>query len=165
MAIRNSWGSSVYVQDIMQTGPTTIQHHAKLREAIDLMTARHLQALMVVDEQQRFVGEISALQMAKILLPRNARVFIGDQPDASASETLLDLVSRLRPYLDRLVADFVDHDVPTVHAKTPLADALLLLRGGALRIPVTEGPDNRLVGALSVLTVLRKVGEGAAAAA
>jgi hypothetical protein len=30
---------------------------------------------------------------------------------------------------------------------------------------VTEGPDNRLVGALSVLTVLRKVGEGAAAKA
>lgn len=148
----------------MQTGPTSIQHHAKLREAIDLMTARHLQALMVTDEQHCFVGEISALQLAKILLPRNSRVFIGDHPEAIANETVLDLVSRLRPYLDRPVADFVDHDVPTVHPKTPLTEALLLLRGGALRIPVTEGADNRLVGALSVLTVLRKVGEGAAAA-
>jgi CBS domain-containing protein len=155
----------VYVHDIMQTGPTAIQLNASLREAIDLMTSRHLQALMVVDERQCFVGEISALQLAKILVPRNSRVFIGDQPDAITGETVLDLVSRLRPYLDRPVADFVDHEVPTVHPKTPLNEALLLLRGGALRIPVTEGPDNRLVGALSVLTVLRKVGEGAAAKA
>lgn len=149
----------------MQTGPTSIQHNAKLGDAIELMTARHLQTLMVTDEQHCFVGEISALQLAKILLPRNSRVFIGDKPEAVSGETVLDLVSRLTPYLDRRVADFVDHEVPTVHPKTPLNDALLLLRGGALRIPVTEGANNLLVGALSVLTVLRKVCEGAAKAA
>jgi CBS domain-containing protein len=152
----------VYVQEIMQSSPTAIQHRAKLREAIDLMSSRHLQSLMVVDEEQRFVGEVSALQLAKILLPHNARVFIGDHPSASADETVADLVARLAPYLDRPVADFVDHEVPTVHPRTPLTEALLLLRGGALRMPVTEGPDDRLVGAVSVLTVLRKVGQSSA---
>lgn len=155
----------MYVQDIMQVGPTSIQRQAKLREAIDLMTSRHLQTLMVTNEQNCFVGEVSALQLAKIMLPRNSRAFIGDQPEAIVSETVLDLKERLRPYLDRPVADFVDHEVPTVHPKTPLTEALLLLRGGALRIPVTEGPDHRLVGALSVLTVLRKVGESETTAA
>jgi len=155
----------MYVQDIMQIDPTAINHHAKLREAVVLMTARHLQALMVTDDRQCLVGEISASQLAKILIPHNARVFVGDRPDANAGETVVDLIARLRPYLDRPVADFVDRNTPTVHPKTPLNEALLLLRGGALRIPVTEGPDNRLVGALSVLTVLRKVGEGAAAKA
>jgi CBS-domain-containing membrane protein len=126
------------------------------------MSARHLQALLVVDEQQRFVGEVSAWQLAKILVPSNSRVFIGDQPHAGADETLADLVARLGPFLDRPVSDFVDHDVPTVHPKTPLTEALLLLRGGALRMPVTEGPDDKLVGAVSVLTVLRRVGQASA---
>ncbi|MFW5680536.1 MAG: HPP family protein [Pseudomonadota bacterium] len=146
----------------MHESPTAIQRTAKLREAIELMASRHMQALLVVDDQNRFVGEISALQLAKMLVPRNARAFIGDHPDASADETVDDLVARLKPYLDRPVADFVDHDIPTVHPKTPLTEALLLLRGGALRMPVTDGPDDRLVGAVSVLTVLRRVGQSAA---
>ena len=149
----------MYVEDIMQANPTTIQRQAKLRDAIELIAERHMQALLVVDEQQRFVGEISASQLAKVLLPPNARAFVGAHPDASADETVADLVARLTPYLDRPVADFIDHDVPTVHPKTPLTEALLLLRGGALRMPVTEGADDRLVGAVSVLTVLRKVAE------
>jgi CBS domain-containing protein len=139
-----------------------VQHHAKLREVIDLMSSRHMQSVLVVDEQQRFIGEISAMQLAKILLPHNAHGFIGDHPATIADETVADLVERLSPYLDRPVADFVDHDIPTVHPKTPLTEALLLLRGGALRMPVTEGPDQTLVGAVSVLTVLRKVGQSSA---
>jgi CBS-domain-containing membrane protein len=141
----------------MQSSPTAVQNHAKLREVIDLMSSRHVQAVLVVDEQHRFIGEISALQLAKILLPHNASSFIGDLPTTTADETVEDLVARLSPYLDRPVTDFVDHDIPTVHPTTPLTEALLLLRGGALRMPVTEGPDDTLVGAVSVLTVLRKV--------
>jgi hypothetical protein len=113
---------------------------------------------MVVDEHHNYAGELNAFQLAKILLPHDARVFLGDHPAAHPGETVADLVERLTPYLDRPVADFVDHDIPTVHPKTPLIEALLLLRGGVLRMPVTEGPDNKLVGALSVLTVMRRVG-------
>lgn len=149
----------MYVRDIMQANPTVIQRKAPLGEAIDLMATRHRQALLVVDEEHRFVGELSALQLAKILLPTNARAFVGDRGNAAADETVPDLVARLRPYLDRPVSDFVDHDVPTVHPRTPLTEALLLLRGGVLRMPVTEEPDDRLVGAVSVLTVLRAVKE------
>ena len=149
----------MYVADIMQANPTVIQRKARLGEAIDLMANRHMQALLVVDDDHRFIGEISALQLAKILLPANARAFVGDRPEASADETVPDLIARLRPYLDRPVSDFVDHEVPTVHPRTPLTEALLLLRGGVLRMPVTEGPDDKLVGAGSVLTVLRKVKE------
>ncbi|TVQ31536.1 MAG: CBS domain-containing protein [Geminicoccaceae bacterium] len=151
----------MYVEDIMQTHPTAIQRKAKLREAIDLMAQRHIQAVLVVDENNRFIGEFSAIQLAKILLPPNARAFVGAHANPREDEKIPDLVARLRPYLDRPVGDFIDHDIPTVHPKTPLSEALLLLRGGALRMPVTEGPDDRLVGAVSVLTVLRKVAEDA----
>jgi CBS domain containing-hemolysin-like protein len=146
----------------MQNSPTAVQNNAKLREVIDLMSTRHVQAVLVVDEQHRFVGEFSALQLAKILVPHSATGFIGDRPTTIADETMADLVARLSPFLDRQVTDFVDHDIPTVHPKTPLTEALLLLRGGALRMPVTDGPDDTLVGAVSVLTVLRKVAQSSA---
>ena len=148
----------MYVQEIMQVNPTTIRKSEKLRAAIDLMTANHMQALMVVDNHHNYAGELNAIQLAKILLPHDARLFVGDHPAAHPGETVADLVQRLTPYLDRQVADFVDHEIPIVHPKRPLIEALLLLRGGVLRMPVTEGPENKLVGALSVLTVMRRVG-------
>jgi len=148
----------VYVQDIMQVNPTTVRKSDKLRAAVDLMTSNHLQTVMVVDDHHNYAGELNAFQLAKILLPHDARVFVGDHPAAHPGETVADLVERLTPYLDRPVADFMDQEVPTVHPKTPLIEALLLLRGGVLRMPVTEGPENKLVGALSVLTVMRRVG-------
>jgi CBS domain-containing protein len=142
----------------MQVNPTTVRKSDKLRVAIDLMTSHHLQAVMVVDDSHNYAGELNAFQLAKILMPHDARVFVGDHPAARAGETVADLVQRLTPYLDRPVADFMDQEVPTVHPKTPLVDALLLLRGGVLRMPVTEGPEHKLVGAISVLTVMRRVG-------
>ena len=148
----------MYVQDIMQVNPTTVRKSDKLRAAVDLMTSNHLQTVMVVDDHHNYAGELNAFQLAKILLPHDARVFVGDHPAAHPGETVADLVERLTPYLDRPVADFMDQEVPTVHPKTPLIEALLLLRGGVLRMPVTEGPENKLVGALSVLTVMRRVG-------
>ncbi|MEO1091548.1 MAG: CBS domain-containing protein [Pseudomonadota bacterium] len=147
----------MFVADIMQANPTAIQRSATLGEAIELMSKRHMQAVLVVDDQNRFIGEVSAYQLAKVLLPHNARAFGGSRADVSVDEPLDELVERLTPYLDRKVSDFLDHDIPTVHPKTPLTEALLLLRGGALRMPVTEGPDDKLVGAVSVLTVLRRV--------
>jgi CBS domain-containing protein len=152
------FGDHVYVQDIMQVNPTTVRKSDKLRAAVDLMTSNHLQTVMVVDDHHNYAGELNAFQLAKILLPHDARVFVGDHPAAHPGETVADLVERLTPYLDRPVADFMDQEVPTVHPKTPLVEALLLLRGGVLRMPVTEGPENKLVGALSVLTVMRRVG-------
>lgn len=147
----------MFCESVMHAGPTHIHRDAHLHEAVDLMAERHMQVLMVVGQDDRFVGELSVNQFAKALLPRSVFLEYEGHEDEAQRETLADVVSRLTPYLERPIADFIDHDVPVVRPKTPLIDALMLLRGGALRIPVVDGPNDRLVGAISMLTVMRIV--------
>ncbi len=147
----------MFCESVMQAAPTRIRRDAHLHEAVDLMGERHMQVLMVVGEENRFVGELSINQFAKALLPRSIFVEYEGHEDEAQRETLADVVGRLTPYLDRPIIDFIDHDVPVVRPKTPLVDALMLLRGGALRIPVVDGPNDMLVGAISMLTIMRVV--------
>ena len=155
----------MYCESIMSANPTSIRHDAKIRDAIHLMDERHMQVLMVTDDTGHFVGEVSIYQFAKVLLPRSVFAEYDAHDEEAQRETLADVAHRLVPYLDRVIKDFVDHDVPVVRPKTPLTDALLLLRGGALRIPVVDDPNQTLVGAVSMLTILRAVADLAEAEA
>lgn len=147
----------MFCESVMQAAPTRIRQDAHLHEAVALTAERHMQVLMVVGKDDRFVGELSMNQFAKALLPRNIFLEYEGHEEEAQRETLADVADRLTPYLDRTIADFIDHDVPVVRPKTPLIDALMLLRGGALRIPVVDGPNDKLVGAISMLTILRIV--------
>ena len=150
----------MYCDSIMQTEPTHIHRDAPLHEAVAMMAAKHMQVLMVVKDDHEFVGELTIGQFAKALVPRSMGLDPEQDHAAEAqSETLADVAGRLKPYLNRQVLDFVDHDVPVVRPTTPLIDAVMLLRGGVLRIPVVDGPRNTLVGAVSMLTVMRAVQE------
>ena len=154
----------MYCESIMSGTPTSIREDAKIRDAIHLMDERHMQVLMVTDAQGHFIGEVSIYQFAKALLPRSVFAEYEGHDDEARRETLDDVAKRLVPYLDRQIKDFMDHDVPVVRPKTPLTDALLLLRGGALRIPVVDEPNQTLVGAVSMLTILRAVADRAESA-
>ena len=75
-------------------------------------------------------------------------------PDDAEIETAEDVDNRLIPHLHRKVGDFaVAH--PVVDPEAPLSDALWLLAEGYIRLPVV-GPDRKLVGSLSSLTILRR---------
>ena len=149
----------MYCDSIMSGTPTSIRDDAKIRDAIHLMDERHMQVLMVTDAEGHFVGELSIYQFAKALLPRSVFAEYDAHDDVAGRESLAEVAHRLVPYLDRPIRDFIDHNVPVVRPKTPLTDALLLLRGGALRIPVVDQPNQILVGAVSMLTILRSVAE------
>ncbi|MCB1777947.1 MAG: CBS domain-containing protein, partial [Candidatus Competibacteraceae bacterium] len=56
--------------------------------------------------------------------------------------------------LHRKVGDFAASH-PVVEPEAPLSDALRLLSEGYIRLPVV-GPDRKLVGSLSSLTILRR---------
>ncbi|MCA8931272.1 MAG: CBS domain-containing protein [Rhodospirillaceae bacterium] len=149
----------MYCESIMSAAPTSIHEDAKIRDAIHLMEERHRLVLMVTDHTGHFVGEVSIYQFAKALLPRAVFAQYDANDEEARRETLDDVAERLIPYLDRPIRDFIDHDVPVVRPKTPLTDALLLLRGGTLRIPVVDDPNQTLVGAVSMLTILRAVAD------
>jgi CBS domain-containing protein len=151
----------MYAKDYMRHDPFTVTVDDPLSTAIDQMVSKHQADLWVVDGAFRFVGEIRALQFAKLLVP----VTVGSQyelestitNDESVAESLEEAQQRLEPFLDRKVKDFVDHQVPVVRPDLPIASALMLLRGGMIRVPIVEAGSNRLLGTFSMLTMLERL--------
>lgn len=151
----------MYAKDYMRDDPFTISVDDDLSTAIDQMVAKHQPDLWVVDENDRFVGEIRALQFAKLMVP----VTVGTQyginsaisNDESIAESLEQAQERLEPFLNRKVRDFVDHEIPVVRPDLPIASALMLLRGGLIRVPIVEAGTDRLLGTLSMLTMLARL--------
>ncbi len=133
----------------MASAPTYVFDTAPLSEALAIMERKHMQDLMVVNERLEFVGTITSFMFSKMLLPPEPQL-----PDDAEAETAEDVDNRLIPHLHRKVGDFaVAH--PVVEPEAPLSDALRLLAEGYIRLPVV-GPDRKLVGSLSSLTILRR---------
>ncbi len=157
----------MYVRNVMLVPATQIRSDATMGEALELFQKWHVQNILIHGPGGEFLGEIKATQFAKMLIPEGAgleALDVGGHEAEARRETYTDLQHRLEAHLKRPVTNFMDHDVPSVTPDTPLMDALILLRDGGLRIPVVEGPDNKLVGSLSLLTVLRRIEEHAKAA-
>jgi CBS domain-containing protein len=77
--------------------------------------------------------------------------------DESVAESLEDAKKRLEPYRNRKIKDFVDHDIPVVRPDLPIATALMLLRGGVGRVPVVDAASKKLLGTLSMLSILSRI--------
>jgi CBS domain-containing protein len=141
--------------EVMNTEPTKLRKDATLDEAIQILSTKHRYNILVVDNNDRFAGEIRTLQFAKLLLPETAGMDVEVHSERELSETVDDLKQRLLGYIDRPIEHFVDTELPTVGPDTPLIDALMFLRDGAIRLPVVDPKSGKLLGAVSVLTILR----------
>ncbi len=151
----------MFCRDIMYDNPHHVQATAALADAIGLMMDRHIQEIFVVDGDHIFLGELTAIQVTKMLLPKDQLgvPHFGSETHAQAAkERKIDhLRDRIKPYLHRQVEDFMDSNLPSVYPDTPFADAILLLRGGVLRLPVVERDSHKLVGSISVLSILGSI--------
>ncbi|MCB1766307.1 MAG: CBS domain-containing protein [Candidatus Competibacteraceae bacterium] len=133
----------------MVSAPTYVLDTEPLSEAVSIMVRKHMQDLMVVNAQGQFVGTINSFMFSKMLLPSEPQL-----PDDAENESAEDVDNRLIPHLHRKVGDFAASH-PVVEPEAPLSDALRLLSEGYIRLPVV-GPDRKLVGSLSSLTILRR---------
>lgn len=133
----------------MLSAPTYVLDTAPLSEALSIMIRKHMQDLMVVNDQGEFLGTITSFAFSKMLLPPEPQL-----PDDAENESAEDVDNRLIPHLHRKVGDFAGQH-PSVEAEAPLSEALKLLSEGYLRLPVVD-QDRKLVGALSSLTILRR---------
>ena len=135
----------------MMTAPTTVVDTAPLSVAVAVMVKKHMQDLLVVNKDGELVGEITSFMFSKMLVPSEA-----PSAEQAEKETAEDIDNRLIPHLHRKVGEFANRDVAVVEPEAPIGDALKLLGEGHLRLPVVEGPNKKLVGALSSLTMLRR---------
>ena len=133
----------------MVSAPTYVLDTEPMSEAVSIMVRKHMQDLMVVNDQHEFIGTINSFMFSKMLLPSEPQL-----PDDAENESAEDVDNRLIPHLHRKVGDFAASH-PVVEPEAPLSDALRLLSEGYIRLPVV-GPDRILVGSLSSLTILRR---------
>jgi CBS domain-containing protein len=131
----------------------TVLDSATLGEALATMVKHHRQQLLIVNAEGEYVGEVTTFTLAKMLLPPNGQQ---QSQEEAELENVVDVDDRIAPYLGRRVRDFVEHDLPIMHPDTPLAEAVKLLAGGKLRLPVVDPKTNKFVGAISSLSVLRR---------
>ena len=132
----------------------TVADTATLGQALAIMVKHHMQDLLVVNDNGEFVGEVTSFMLANLLLPSEAE---GSQTRQEAQdETVQDVDNRIAPHLVRRVADLAARSANIMNPDTPLSDALKLLASGALRLPVVDPDTNKLLGAISSLTVLRR---------
>lgn len=148
----------MYCKHYMMTEPTWIVNSAPLADALRIMVRKHMQHLIVVDADHRYVGEISAHRLARFLLPEGvdpAAPQVSLPEGFAERETAEEVDNRLIPHLREPVGSFVDEHFDPVTPDTPIALAILRFQAGVPRLAVVDG-DGRLVGALSTLTMLRR---------
>jgi CBS domain-containing protein len=143
----------MFCRHYMVRSTPTVLDTATLAEAMATMIKHHRQQLLVVNAEGEYVGEITTFILAKLLLPP------GDAPqtaEEAEKETVVDVDDRIAPYLNRKVGEFANNQLPIMNPDTPLAEAIRLLAGGKLRLPVVDPKTNKFVGAISSLSVLRR---------
>jgi CBS domain-containing protein len=128
-----------------------------VHEAIELLIDHHMYNVPVVDRDEVFVGEISAKRLTGLLLPVSLSMEQGLRHTSFMRESLGDIKQRLDAVKSKPIEPYIATDITVVYPDSPLIDALTLLFHKYIRIPVVNRDDRRLVGGISLITVLRAV--------
>ena len=135
------------VRDIMTTPVFTVRQEAPVQQAVDLLTARSVTALPVLDNFGALVGMVSEGDLLRHRVPSD--------PTAYARRDLARAAQR---------AASAVRDVMSRHPVTTTADAdvavvaEVMLQRDVRSVPVTEG--RRVVGIISRRDILRTVVRG-----
>jgi CBS domain-containing protein len=140
---------------IMHSPPTHLYLENTVHEAIELLIEHHMYNVPVVDRNEIFVGEISVKRLMGLLLPVSLSMEQGLRNTSFMRESLEDIKQRLDAVRDRPIAPYIATDITVVYPDSPLIDALMLLFHKYIRIPVVNREDGRLVGGISLITLLR----------
>ncbi len=142
---------------IMHSPPTHLYMDNTVHEAIELLIEHHMYNVPVVDRNEIFVGEISVKRLMGLLLPVSLSMEKGLRNTSFMRESLDDIKQRLDAVRDKPIAPYIATDITVVYPDSPLIDALMLLFHKYIRIPVVNREDGRLVGGISLITLLRAV--------
>lgn len=148
-----------YVQcsAIMHSPPTHLYVDNTVHEAIELLIEHHMYNVPVVDRNEKFVGEISVKRLMGLLLPVSLSMEKGLKNTSFMRESLDDIKQRLEKVKSNPIEPYIATDITVLYPDSPLIDALMLLFHKYIRIPVVSRLDGRLVGGISLITLLRAV--------
>ncbi|MFZ1986781.1 MAG: DUF190 domain-containing protein [Desulfatitalea sp.] len=126
----------------MTTPAVTIAADRPLAEAVDLMLARQVKRLPVVDESGRLTGMLSRLDIF--------RTVMREAPDWSAFRTQKIEVAHLRS-----VADIARRDTHTVTPDTPIDEVIRIIDHNDIQRVAVVDTQGKLLGVISDRDLLR----------
>jgi CBS domain-containing protein len=144
---------------IMHSPPTHLYADSTVHEAIELLIDHHMYNVPVVDRNNKFVGEISVKRLVGLLLPASLSMEQGLKNTGFIRENLADIKNRLDAVKNHPITPYIATDITVVYPDSPLIDAMMLLFHKYIRIPVVNRDDGRLVGGISLITLLRALEE------
>jgi len=124
------------VAEIMTTPAVTIPEDQPLTEAVDLMLAKGLKRLPVVDKGGRLAGMLSRLDIFKTVMR--------EAPDWNAFRAQDIEVKNLR-----IVGDIVRRDTHTVHADTTIDQVIRMIDGNDIQRVAVVSAEGKLLGIIS----------------
>lgn len=124
------------VAEIMTTPAVTISEDQPLTEAVDLMLAKGLKRLPVVDKGGRLAGMLSRLDIFKTVMR--------EAPDWNAFRAQDIEVKNLR-----IVGDIVRRDTHTVHADTAIDQVIRMIDGNDIQRVAVVSAEGKLLGIIS----------------
>ncbi len=131
---------SIVVGDVMTRRPTVIVNTASMRAALAVMRELDVRHLPVVNADHELVGMLSDRDLRGLPYPMQA---------------VSDLGGNQRPGLDEPVTSIMSSDVLFVGPYDPLVDTIeTILEGRVGAVPVVNA-ENRLVGIVSYVDILR----------
>ena len=126
------------VSDVMTLNPISIGHNATLLEAGRLLRAKNVRALVVVDEDGRYVGLISTHMIAERYISST------DALEQGASQ--MAVASSLIASLDQKVEEILESDVLQLDKEDRLDEAAADLMATSLREAIVLDDDGYPIG-------------------
>ncbi|HLH73406.1 MAG TPA: DUF190 domain-containing protein [Chloroflexota bacterium] len=144
------------IGDVMRTDIPTVGQAAPLAEVLDAVISTRLNRALVVDDHNHLVGVVTDAELLRRLSPEDhpsiIRILMSRLPFVHLSP---EEQSNLAHALGTTAAQLMDRDIPTVHADTPLGEAIeIMLRDRRKILPVADA-NGRLLGAADRADLLR----------
>lgn len=145
------------IVDVHHKHATLIHEEVSLREALDLMIRRALNALVVVNNKDQVVGVLSSQDIAAATLPSEMQENISLTEAMYQEGFFEELCQQLG---DKKVKDVMRKDYITVDPHTPILEILAdFLHHDLYAVPVINDKQNT-VGILTRTDIKKAVGRG-----
>jgi acetoin utilization protein AcuB len=129
-------------RDLMTSDPVAVRASDKVRDAVQILQALEIRHLPVVNGERELVGILSDRDLRGLSLP-----VVFDEEWAVTIQTALDAP----------VSTLMTGDALSVHLEADASEVIeLMLEQRIGAVPVVDG-DNRLVGIISYVDVLREL--------
>jgi CBS-domain-containing membrane protein len=142
---------------IMESNTVVLHPTDKIGKAAKELMAHRFRSLPVVDDNNRYVGQLTVNGMLYLVLPKVATMADGLNSVPYVNISLKDLHQRLMEVIDEPVTLCMEEDIKIVHPDTPLIETLLTLYHSKTSLPVVDKHTGRLTGMISYFDVGAKI--------